>query len=74
MRDAMVGVSAKVATLGCGKPEDFVAYVIARPSGKSGARRWREKWLVKGCGKQYPVDIDFSEDGANAANYWIENH
>jgi hypothetical protein len=51
----------KVVSLGCDKVEDVAPYV-ARPS--QAARHWQEKWLVKGCGKQYPVDIDFKEDGA----------
>jgi hypothetical protein len=43
------------------------------PAGESGAKRWTEKWLVNGCGKHYPVDVEFSEDGPNAANWTIQN-
>jgi hypothetical protein len=69
MRDTMQGVGGKVAALGCGKVEDVAPYVVTPFSGAPGARQWQEKWLVKGCGKQYPVDIDFKEDGAGGA-YW----
>ena len=73
MRDTMQGVVGKVATLGCGKIEDVARYVVAPFSGAPRARQWREKWMVKGCGKQYPVDIDFKEDGAGGADWTIRN-
>jgi hypothetical protein len=69
MRDTMLGVAGKVGSLGCHKVEDVTQYVVTPFSGATGARQWQEKWLVKGCGKQYPVDIDFKEDGAGGA-YW----
>ena len=53
MRDTLQGVTGKVATLGCGKVEDVAPYVVTPFSGAPRARQWREKWLVKGCGKQY---------------------
>ena len=71
--DAMLGVAARVAVLGCGKPENFVPYLVAMPTGEIGARHWKERWLVKGCGKNYPVDIEFSEDGLGSAIYTIRN-
>ena len=71
--DAMLGVAARVAVLGCDKPENFVPYLVAMPTGEIGARHWKEKWLVKDCGKNYPVDIEFSEDGLGSANYTIRN-
>jgi hypothetical protein len=73
MHDAMQGVAGKVATLGCNKVEDVAPYVVTPYSGTPGARQWQEKWLVKGCGKQYPVDIDFKEDGAGGAYWTIKN-
>ncbi len=69
MNDTMLGVVGKVSTLGCHKVEDVARYVVTPFSGATGSRQWQEKWLVKGCGKQYPVDIDFKEDGAGGA-YW----
>lgn len=72
IQDAMLGVSAKVATLGCEKIESFQAYVMQMPQGEVGSRFWLEKWMVKGCTKQYPVVIRFSESGLGAANYSIE--
>jgi hypothetical protein len=73
MRDTMQGVVGKVATLGCDKIEDVARYVVTPFSGAPRARQWREKWMFKGCGKQYPVDIDFKEDGAGGADWTIEN-
>jgi hypothetical protein len=58
-----------VAALGCNKVEDVAPYVVTPFSGAPKARQWQEKWVVKGCGKQYPVDIDFKEDSAGGA-YW----
>jgi hypothetical protein len=69
IRDAKVGVAQKVALLGCDKPETLEPYVVAIPTGDVGARRWKERWIVSGCGRKYPVNIDFSEDGPNSA-YW----
>jgi hypothetical protein len=73
MRDTMQGVVSKVATLGCDKIEDVTRYVVTPFSGAPRSRQWREKWLVRGCGKQYPVDIDFKEDGAGGADWTIRN-
>jgi hypothetical protein len=71
IRDAKMGVAAEVAVMGCDKPGDIDPYVLAMPSGSVGARMWKELWIVSGCGKKYPVKIDFQEDGANAANWSI---
>lgn len=68
-QDTMLGVSGRIGSLGCGKVEEVTPYIVTPFSGATGARQWQEKWLVKGCGKQYPVDIDFREDGAGGA-YW----
>src|SRR6202167_4956265 len=64
MHDTMLGVAGRVGSLGCNKVEDVAEYVVTPFSGATGSRQWQEKWLVKGCGKQYTVDIDFKEDGA----------
>lgn len=71
IQDAKMGVAAKVATQGCSQPETLEYFVMALPSGKVGARRWQELWVVGGCGKRYPVTLDFNEDGPNAANWSI---
>ncbi len=68
-QDTMLGVAGQMGALGCHKVEDVAPYVVTPFSGATGARQWQEKWLVKGCGKQYPIDIDFKEDGAGGA-YW----
>jgi hypothetical protein len=73
MHDTMQGVTGKVAALGCNKVEDVAPYVVTPFSGAPRARQWQEKWLVKGCGKQYPVNIDFKEDGAGGAYWTIKN-
>jgi hypothetical protein len=71
IRDAKLGVVSKVAVMGCTKLGDFEPYVVAMPSGAVGQRRWKERWVVSGCGKEYPVKIEFYEDGPNAANWTI---
>jgi hypothetical protein len=73
MHDTMQGVAGKVATLGCEKIDDVARYVVTPFSGAPRTRQWQEKWIVKGCGKQYPVDISFKEDGAGGADWTIKN-
>lgn len=70
--DAMVGVVAKVATLGCSKMDKYVPYVMELPHGNVGARRWKEMWVVNGCGAEFPIVIDFSETGPFAADWVIK--
>jgi len=65
--DAKVGVAAKVATLGCDKPEKVNFYVTQMPEGKTGSRVWKELWVVEGCKKKYPVKVRFQEDATGAA-------
>lgn len=72
IHDAMLGVVAKVATLGCGDIQTFEPYVLTAPQGKVGARYWRELWVVQGCDSEYPVNIRFSEAGPFSADYLIE--
>jgi hypothetical protein len=72
MHDTMLGVAGKMGTLGCHKVEDVAPYIVTPFSGATGARQWQEKWLVKGCGKQYPIDIGFKEDGAGGADWTIK--
>jgi hypothetical protein len=72
MNDTMLGVAGKMGSLGCHKVEDVAPYVVTPFSGPPRARQWQEKWLVKGCGKQYPIDIDFKEDGAGGADWTIK--
>ena len=71
IRDAKMGVAAKVAVLGCSKPETLQPFVLAAPTGKIGSRHWKEQWVIGGCGKTYPITIDFMEDGQNAAIWTI---
>ncbi len=72
MHDTMVGVAGKMGALGCSKPEDVTPYIVTPFSGATGTRQWQEKWLVKGCGKEYPIDISFKEDGAGGADWTIK--
>ena len=71
-QDTMLGIAGKMGTLGCHKVEDVTPYVVTPFSGATGTRQWREKWLVTGCGKQYPIDIDFKEDGSGGADWTIK--
>ncbi len=65
--DAKVGVAAKVATLGCNKPEKVNFYVTQMPEGKTGSRVWKELWIVEGCKKKYLIKVRFQEDATGAA-------
>jgi hypothetical protein len=62
---------AEITTRGCQKAEGYHPFVMRMPSGAQGARTWEEQWVVDGCGNTYPVTIDFSEDGTNAASFQI---
>lgn len=68
----MVGVAAKVATKGCESPESLQPFVLAMPQGDVGSRLWRELWVVTGCGREYPIEINFREAGTGAADWTIE--
>jgi hypothetical protein len=72
VRDAMMGVSGKAATLGCAKIDTFQPYVLALPEGNPGARVWRERWVVSCAGHEYPINIRFNESGPTAADYAVE--
>jgi len=72
-RDALVGVTAKVRSEGCANPERYQPYVMQKPSGSVGARTWSEQWVVQGCGKDYPVTLNFREEGSKGASWRIAN-
>ena len=71
IQDTMLGIVGKLATLGCDKYESIETYVLQMPKGDVGSRIWKERWIVKGCGKKYPIDITFQEDGLLGAIYTI---
>jgi hypothetical protein len=70
--DAQPGVVGKTSQLGCDKPEEYQAYVAKMPTGNPGSRTWEEIWVVKGCGKKFPIRLIFKEDGMNAASWYIK--
>jgi hypothetical protein len=72
MKDTMLGVSGRLGTLGCHTMEEVTPYIVTSFSGPAGARQWQEKWLVRGCGKQYPIDIGFKEDPTGGADWTIK--
>jgi len=69
--DAKLGVAAKVAVMGCAKPERLEPYVVAMPTGVPGERQWKELWVVSGCNSKFTIHIDFKESGPNAADWTI---
>jgi hypothetical protein len=73
MHDTMLGVAGKMGMLGCNQVGEVTPYIVTPFSGPPRARQWEEKWLVKGCGKQYPINIGFKEDGAGGADWTIKN-
>lgn len=70
--DTKVGVAAAVATKGCSHLENFEPFVLSHPKGDPGSQYWQELWIVNGCGKKYPINIRFAEDGAGGAFWTIE--
>jgi len=72
IRDAMLGVVGKAATLGCRKIDSYEPYVVAMPTGTPGARVWREQWIVACAGKRYPINLRFNESGFDAADWSTE--
>jgi hypothetical protein len=61
--DTKVLVAANVAIKGCMKLETFSMLIKQMPQGKKGSRLWKEIWVVRGCGKKYPIEIHFLESG-----------
>ncbi|OWT60557.1 hypothetical protein [Candidimonas nitroreducens] len=72
-RDALIGVTAKVRSEGCSSPERYQPYVMKKPNGTAGSRTWSEQWVVQGCGKEYPITLNFREEGAKGASWRIVN-
>jgi hypothetical protein len=74
IRDATNAAAFKVATLGCDHPDNIKRfYVLSMPEGPSGAMRWKERWIIAGCGREYPVDIVFRQDGLHSATYEVHS-
>ncbi len=71
IKDAMMGVASKAVIMGCKQADAITPYVMALPEGEPGSRVWHERWVLQCQKKTYPVDIEFSEAGMNAANYVI---
>jgi hypothetical protein len=72
IRDTMLGVAGKAATLGCQSIDSYKPYVVAMPEGSPGSQVWREKWIVTCQGNHYSIDIRFNESGSGAADYQIQ--
>jgi hypothetical protein len=66
IRDAKVGVAGKVGSMGCSNLGNVDIYVTVMPVGMPGSRHWKELWIVSGCNKSYPVNIEFTENGNDA--------
>jgi hypothetical protein len=66
IEDTKLGVASKVGTMGCSSLGDVDTYVLVMPTGAPGNRKWKELWVVSGCGKKYPVTIEFSTNGPDA--------
>jgi hypothetical protein len=71
MMDTQPAVAGKAAMLGCNKIDSFKPYVVKNPVGPIGSKVWEERWVAKGCGTSYDVNIKFSEDGVGGAYYTI---
>jgi hypothetical protein len=70
--DAMMGVMAKVAILGCEKFDSYEPYIVTMPEGKPGSQVWRERWIVHCSNQTYPINLRFNESGMNAADWTVE--
>jgi len=73
IKDTMIGVAVSVSKRGCSQPEKFVPFVLQLPQGEAGSRYWEEIWVVTGCSQEYPVTIEFAENGLNAASWTIQS-
>jgi len=70
VRDAMLGMMAKLTSMGCSeKPLGVQPYIAKKVTGKPGSREWLEMWSVFACNKEYRMMVQFKEDGKGAAHY-----
>lgn len=73
--DALLGVITKMATLGCAKYESHTSEIIVDmvyDPENANKRTWKERWIVAGCGKKYPIDIAFTETRGAGTVWTIE--
>ena len=70
-KDALTGVVSVLASRGCENFSQFTPYVTKLPSGTPGSRIWQEVWVAVCSNGKFPIRVDFSEDGKNAANWTI---
>lgn len=72
-RDAMQGIVAKMALLGCDAYESHSAQIVTDMIYSSDDERtWTERWTVRGCDKTYPIDIVFTETRGQGTVWTIE--
>jgi len=50
----------------------FDMYVVTKPVGAPGSRKWTELWIFLLENKEWPFTIHFQEDGSGAASFVIE--
>jgi uncharacterized RDD family membrane protein YckC len=61
-QDVMQGVVAKLSILGCNQYESYEPHIITDIAYTANdVRSWEERWVVSGCGSEYPIDITFTE-------------
>jgi hypothetical protein len=68
IRDAMPSAMIYAGALGCAKPTGVERVeVLRQPEGAPNGMRWEERWFIGGCGKEFPIDLIFQEDGRGGA-------
>ncbi|MFA5985858.1 MAG: RDD family protein [Parcubacteria group bacterium] len=61
-QDTMQGVVAKLSILGCDQYESYEPHILTDVAYTGNdVRSWEERWVVSGCGSEYPIDITFTE-------------
>ncbi len=70
-RDVYERVAFYTEVQDCDEIEKVKIEIIEYPRGKVGERRAEERWEVIGCGKRYPFEIIFTDDGEGGTYFSV---
>ncbi|MGB2079490.1 MAG: hypothetical protein ACPHV3_06855, partial [Vibrio sp.] len=54
---------------GCQTPESYEPFILQKPSGAAGSLKWQELWVMHGCKKEFPMQINFAQTSAQSLSY-----